>query len=286
MSPAVAKLIGAPRPFLAPDLIAQMDRAGLQRALVLSMAYQFGNPHRPPVANEYAMVQAENNWTAQQVKAYPDRLQAVCGVDPLRDYALVEIERCSRNPSLRAGLKLHFGNSDVDLDNPEHVEKLRKIFRAADTHGMAIIVHMHANFNLHRPYGRREAQIFLTQILPEAPHIYVQVAHLAGGGGFDDLATDEALQVFIEAIARRDARVARVYFDISGVAGLGEWESKKEVIAARMRAIGVKRILFGCDGAWTEFTPVKAIAAYRQLPLTAEEFQTIDTNVPPYFTTK
>jgi predicted TIM-barrel fold metal-dependent hydrolase len=141
---------------------------------------------------------------------------------------------------------------------------------------------MHANVNHHRPYGKKEADVFLTQVLPAAPHSTVQIAHLAGSGGFDDPATDAALSVFLSAIARHDVRVLHVYFDISGVAGLGEWASKKEEIASRIRQVGVHRILFGSDGAWSGFTPLKAIAAYRQLPLTAEEFRTIDTNVPPY----
>jgi predicted TIM-barrel fold metal-dependent hydrolase len=282
LSPAVAKLIGEPRPFLARDLIAQMDAAGIRHAVILSLAYQFGNPNRPPVEDEYSKVRAENDWTAEQVKQYPTRLLGVCGVDPLRDYALAEIDRCSRNPYLKSALKLHFGNSDVDLDNPEHVEKLRQVFRAADNRHMAIVVHMHANVNHHRPYGKREAEIFLTQVLPAAPNSTVQIAHLAGSGGYDDPATDAALAVFIYAISHHDRRVAHVYFDISGVAGLGNWESKKEQVALRIRQVGVQRILFGSDGAWSSFTPSKAIAAYEELPLTDEEFRTINSNVPPY----
>jgi predicted TIM-barrel fold metal-dependent hydrolase len=282
LSPSVAKLIGEARPFLARDLITQMDAAGIRHAVVLSLAYQFGNPNRPQVEDEYTLVKAENDWTAEQVKQYGARLLGVCGVDPLRDYALAEIERCSHNPYLNSAVKLHFGNSDVDLDNREQLKELRQVFQAADNRHMAIIVHMHANVNHHRPYGRREAEIFLTQLLPAAPHSTVQIAHLAGSGGYDDPATDAALAVFIQAISHQDIRVSHVYFDISGVAGLGNWQSKKEQIALRIRQVGVHRILFGSDGAWSGFTPSKAIAAYNELPLTDEEFRIIDSNLPPY----
>jgi predicted TIM-barrel fold metal-dependent hydrolase len=282
LSPAVARLIGQPKPFLARDLTAEMDSAGIQRAVILSLAYQFGNPNRPPVKNEYAMVKAENDWTADQVKQYPGRLLAFCGVDPLRSYALAEIERCSHNPYLESGLKLHFGNSDINLDDPAQVTKLREVFRSADVHHMTIVVHLHANIDHHRPYGEKEAKIFLTQVMPAAPHSTIQIAHLAGGGGYDDPQADQALSVFVHAIAQHDPKVARLYFDISGVAGLGQWESKKQEIASKIREVGVGRILFGSDGAWTGFTPAKAIAAYSQLPLTAEEFRKIDTNVSPY----
>ena len=282
LSPAVARILGQPKPFVARDLIAEMDAAGIRRAMVLSLAYQFGNPNRSALKDEYTQVRTENDWTAEQVKQFPDRLVAICGVDPLREYALSEIDRCSHNPYLRAGVKLHFGNSDVDLDNPAHVRKLRAVFRAADRHRMAIVVHMHPNLDHHRPYGAKEAQVFVTELLSAAPHIFVQVAHLAGSGGYDDPTTDAALSVFINAIAHHDPRVSRLYFDISGVAGLGDWTDKKQLIASRIREIGVHRILFGSDSAWTSFTPLKAEAVFHELPLSSDEFNVVDANAPPY----
>ncbi len=68
--------------------------------------------------------------------------------------------------------------------------------------------------------------------------------NLADSGGYDDLTTDAALSVFISAIARHDPRVSHLYLDISGVAGLGDWEKKKQLIALRIREVGVHRILF------------------------------------------
>ena len=280
LSPAVAKLVGELKPFTATDLISEMDAAGIRHSLVLSLAYQYGKPHRPAVAEEYASVMAENDWTAAQVSAYPERLSGACGVDPLKAYAVTEIERCSHIRALQSALKLHFGNSDVDLDNPEHVERLRTVFRAAHRYNMRIIVHLHANVTYHRPYGTQEARIFLSRVLPEAGDTAVQIAHLAGSGGFDDPGTLEALDVFLTAIRHNEARVKHLYFDISGVAGLGDWDSKRDLIAGMIRQIEVQRVLFGSDGAWTGFTPRKALDAYRQLPLTWSEFQSINQNVP------
>jgi predicted TIM-barrel fold metal-dependent hydrolase len=283
LSPSAAEVGSLPRPFTARDLIALLDAAGVRRAVVLSLAYQYGNPNNPPVAHEYDRVKEENDWTARQVAEYPGRLRAFCGVDPLKAYALSEIARCAKNPYLHYGLKLHFGNSDVDLDNPQHVAQLRRIFQAADEHGMAIVVHMRPSVTRHRPYGTKEANIFLREVLPTAPHVVVQIAHLSGAGGYDDPSVDQALSVFLAAIARRDLRMTRVYFDICGVAGLGNWQSKKTLIAERIRQIGVKRILWGSDGAFgAGITPEQALRAYRQLPLSVDEFHTIDANLAPY----
>jgi predicted TIM-barrel fold metal-dependent hydrolase len=283
LSPSAAGRGSLPKAFTARDLIALLDAAGVERALVLSLAYQYGNPNKPAVRDEYAKVRAENDWTAQQVAEYPSRLRAFCGVDPLKVYALKEIARCAKDRDLHYGLKLHFGNSDVDLDQPQEVAQVRAVFKAADEHGMAIVVHMHASVTRKGPYGAKEARIFLTEVLPAAPHVPVQIAHLAGSGGYDDPGVDEALSVFIDAIARHDPRMAHVYFDVCGVAGLGHWRDKKDRIAMRIRQVGVKRILWGSDGAFGGgMTPQQAVDAFRELPLSKKEFRTIYGNLAPY----
>src|SRR5262249_10959165 len=200
----------------ARDLIALLDAAGIQRALVLSMAYTWGKASRAPVANEYEHVKAENDWTAQQVAQYPDRLRAFCSFNPLKPYALEELARCSKGPQLHYGLKLHFGNSDVDLDNPNHVAQVRKVFKAANGYHMPIVVHLHTSIDNKRKYGADEARVFLNELLAAAPEVTVQIGHLAGAGGYD-AATDSALSVFTDAIARHDSRMEKVWFDTTAV---------------------------------------------------------------------
>lgn len=267
----------------AKDLIALLDLAGIRRAAVLSIAYQYGNPNRPAVEQEYEKVKAENDWTSQQVSQFPDRLVGFCGVNPLKEYAIQEMERCAKDPRLRTGLKLHFGNSDVNLENAQHVQQLQRVFRKANDQGMAIVVHMRSTISQRRPYGATQARIFLNQLLPAAPNITVQIAHLAGAGGYDDPAVDQALGIFIEAIAAKDPRMARVYFDASGVAGLGNWTDKVSIIASRIRQLGIARVLYGSDGAGQgNATPLEAWTAFRKLPLSEAEFQSIANNVAPY----
>src|SRR5215470_6523413 len=114
---AGARSSPGPKGIDADDLIAQLDAAGIQRAVVLSVAYDLSNPNKPTVPDEYAQVVTENNCTSVQIAKYPGRLIGFCGVNPLRPYAIKEIARCAKNANLRTGLKLHFGNSDVDVDN-------------------------------------------------------------------------------------------------------------------------------------------------------------------------
>jgi len=141
---------------------------------------------------------------------------------------------------------------------------------------------MHANIDHHRPYGAKEARIFLEQLLPEAPDITVQIAHLAGGGGYDDPAVDKALSVFVAAIERKDPRVKNVYFDACGIAIPGMWEDKADLIVRRIRQIGVSRVLYGSDAATPDNLPKDALERWHRLPLTQEEFHRIENNVAPY----
>src|SRR5439155_24866532 len=141
----------------------------------------------------------------------PDRLRAFCSFNPLKPYALEELARCSKDPQLHYGLKLHFGNSDVDLDNPNDVAKVKKVFEAANGYHMAIVVHLHPSIDNQRKYGADEARVFLNKLLAVAPDVPVQIAHMAGAGGYTS-STDSALGVFTDAIAKHDARKKNVRF--------------------------------------------------------------------------
>jgi uncharacterized protein len=263
------------------DLIKHLDAAGIRRALVLSMGYTWGSANRT-VENEYEKVKAENDWTSRLVATHRDRLRAFCSFNPLKPYALDELDRCTKDPQLRSGLKLHFGNSDVDLDNPENVATVRKIFQAANDRRMPIVVHMRTSISKGRKFGSDQARVFLTELLPAAPNIPVQIAHLCGAGDYDPL-TDAALNVFAEAIAARDARVKNVWFDVTSVVRSNITPDKAKLVATRIRQIGIQRVLYGSDAAaGTNPPPREAWAAFLQLPLSEKEFKTIAENVAPY----
>jgi predicted TIM-barrel fold metal-dependent hydrolase len=268
----------------ARDLVPLLDSAGIRRAALLSVAYMYGSPSRT-VADEYAKVRAENDWTSAQAGEYPGRLIAFCSFNPLKDYALQELERCSGLAGLRHGIKLHLGNSDVQLDNPQHVERLRQVFRAANRHSMAIVVHMRASISRKRPYGPAQARVLLEQLLPEAPDVPVQVAHLAGTGpGYDDLPSDSAMAVLAEAVAKKDPRTRRLWFDIAGIVDSTVSDAQAALITRRIRQAGVERILYGSDAAVSEERrPREGWAALRRLPLTPDEFHQIAQNLAPYF---
>ncbi|HKQ52200.1 MAG TPA: amidohydrolase family protein [Pyrinomonadaceae bacterium] len=272
---------GPPRrePGTADQLIAQLDDAGIQRAVVLSVAYQWGTRYACPNCTEeeeYAKVRAENDYVAQQVARYPERLVGFCSFNPLKGYALKELDRC-RSVLHLAGLKLHLGNSRVDVRKPEHAEKLRQVFRAANERKVPVVIHLWTN-PAYETEGGEHAKVFLAQILPEAPDITVQIAHMAGGGR----ATPAAMEVFADAIAANDPRTKNLYFDVATLTA-GETAEGLKRDAAFIRKVGVRRILYGTDTAPPNPPARVSWGLFRGLvPLTDDEFRIIASNVAPY----
>lgn len=284
-SPVIVKLLNSPSgpaQLTASDVVALLDTAGIRRGILLSVAYMYGRPSRI-VEDEHAKVRAENDWTAAQAAQFPKRLIAFCSFNPL-EYALEELERCAKDPNLKHGLKLHFGNADVQVDNPEHLAQLRRVFSAANRHRMAIVVHMRASISLKRPYGAAQARVFLEQLLPLVPNTHVQIAHLAGTGpGYDDPPSDDALGVLAEAVQQRDPRTRRLWFDVASCVDVNISPANAALVVKRIRQIGTKRILYGTDAAAGDnLRPRESWAAFRRLPLTDSEFKQIARNTAPY----
>lgn len=274
-------LPGPPRESVydAADLVKLLDGAGIEHAVVLSDAYFFDSGRRKdPVPDAYEKMKAENDWTAAQVARFPDRLVAFCSFNPLKDYALAELDRCAANPVFR-GLKLHFGESAVDLLNPEHVAKVRRVFEAANRHRLPVIVHVRAD----RSYGREHALVVLHQLLPAAPDVPVQIAHLWGGEAY----SDAALAAYADAVAAHEPETKNLYFDVAELALVVNRDEKiLKRIAELIRRIGPERVLFGSDSPPREAgTPKEAWKAFRtQVPLTDAELRTIAGHVLPYIT--
>jgi predicted TIM-barrel fold metal-dependent hydrolase len=263
------------KPILATDLIRQMDEAGVRRAVILGLGYAYGSPSRQGNPREYELVRGENDWTGDQAALFPDRLVAFCGVNPLRDYAVQEVERCAADRRFR-GMKLHFANSRVDLKNPEHVRKVRAFFAAANRLRMPIAAHV---WTRDPNYGAADSRIFLRDILPAAQTIPIQIAHMAGAGTYIH---DDALEVFADAVARRNATARNLYFDLTGVVTNDTPTEKLEQLASRIRQIGVERVVFGSDmhpnpdlkTAWTTFRT--------RMSLSDAEVSAIADNEAPY----
>lgn len=274
-SPAAAAFMSASaamRPVSAQDLIPQLDAAGIERAALLSVAYVYGQLAASN-GGEYARVRAENDWTARQAAEYPERLVALCSVDPLKDYALAELARCAASPGFGRGIKLQPADGGVQLDDPAQVERMRRVFRSANARGMAILLQL-------RETGAREARLLLEQLLPHAPGVPVQVAYSPEREGAPQLA---ALAVLADAAARQDPRMRHVWIDVTAFARPGLSAADARRLVRRLRQVGMERVLYGADAAiGADVRPREAWAAFRNLPLTEAEAARVANNVMSY----
>lgn len=259
-------------PVTAEQLIGMLDSAGVRRAVVLSNAYYFGVGESGSVPDEYDKVRAENDWTARQVAQFPGRLVAFCSFNPLRDYALAELERCASGGRFK-GLKLHLNAAQLDFRNPEQVSKVRRVMEAANKRRLPMIIHVRSS----NDYGRRDAEVFLRQLVAAAPDVPIQIAHLWGGESF----SGSALAVYADAVAAGEPVARNLYFDISGAWKYGKPEETPEIVAL-IRKIGLERILYASDAP-----PSEAWEAFRErLTLTEKEVGEIANNVAPYMRTQ
>ena len=256
----------------AAMLVAEMDETGIQRSVVLSEGFWADGPLLR-VDNPYPVAMAENDWTAEQVARFPDRLIAFCSFNPVADHALRELARCADSGKFR-GLKFSFAMSGVDLKNPQHVERLKAVFALANARGLPMVVHSRGGPD----YGAEHVRIFLTQVLPSAPDVVVQIAHLWGGETY----SRPALEAFADAIAAGQPYTRNLHFDLSeitaSVSQTGSRATQQEV-AALIRRIGTNRMLFGSDGqngyqSWRSLVGL--------IPLSEREARTIAANVAPY----
>lgn len=273
-------------PLDGSDAVAALDSAGIEKGVLLSVAYLFATPELE-VQDEYRKVRAENDFVAEQVRNRPERLVGFFSLDPLADYALREIERGAGIEGL-TGLKLHFGNSDVDLRDPDDVDRLRAVFARADELGLPIVVHLRTRSS---EYGARDAEIFLERVLAAAPEVPVQVAHLAGQGGYDD-AQRQALGVLVSAMEDRPDLTENLFFDLSAVpqppalaegdtALLRRVEEMNAVVADALREVGPDRVVYGTD--WDAVPlPLYLDEIREALPMTDEEIRDLLDDPAPY----
>lgn len=240
------------RPLAADDAIAMLDSAGVRRGVLLSTAYMFGIPD-VDFEDERAKVRAENEYVAEQVGRRPDRLVGFCSVNPLADYAPEVLDRCADASEL-VGVKLHLANSDVSLRDSADLARLGEVFGRANRLDLPILVHLR---NRSDDYGRRDVRNFVREVLPAAPDVPVQVAHLGGSGGYDDR-TEAAVDAFAEALRERPDRTANLFFDMAAApvpprrargdsALLARVREINEAVARGVRTLGPDRIVYGSD---------------------------------------
>ncbi|HUQ20848.1 MAG TPA: amidohydrolase family protein [Gemmatimonadaceae bacterium] len=224
-------------------LVRELDQAGIERALVLSVGYSYAD-ERKKLNDPDRLTREENDWTSAEVVKNAPRLVGFCSANPLRDAALAELERCLHLPGMK-GIKLHFGNAGVSLRIADHLARIQQVFSLAERLRVPVLVHMRARGGTN--YGAEDARLFIEKVIPKSPDIDIIVAHFGGAGpGYPDQA-DSVMAEFGAAGLAHDARLRHVYFDVATIVTQESTPADGALVAKRIREVGADHVLYGSD---------------------------------------
>ena len=274
VSPAFAPIAKLPERDAAA-LLAEMDAAGIGRAVVLSVGYSFAD-ERKKLADPDRLTRAENDWTSRQVAGSGGRLVGLCSANPLRDAALAEIERCLALPGM-VGIKQHFGNAGVSLRDPAQLHRIQQLFALAERKRVPVLVHMRARGGAN--YGPEDARLLLSKVVPQARDVPIIVAHLGGSGPGYPADNDAIMAVFGEAAERSDPAMRNLYFDVATNVAAATTAEEAALVAKRIRQVGAKHVLYGSDLSPPGGSIRQGWEMFRsKVPLTPSELRTIAGN--------
>ena len=255
-------------------LVRELDAAGIERAVVLSVGYSFAD-ERKKLNDPDRLTREENDWTSAEVVKNP-RLIGFCSANPLRPVALQELERCLGLPGM-IGIKLHFGNAGITLRDPAHLARMQQVFTLAQRMRAPVLVHMRARGG--SDYGALDAQLFLDKIVPVARDIEIIVAHLGASSPGFPAQNDDVMAVFGAATERKDPRMANLYFDVGANVNAEMSSAVAALVAQRIRQVGVRKVLYGSDLSAPGGSISKGWEIFRTtVPLTAAELEQIANN--------
>ncbi|MBT3344765.1 MAG: amidohydrolase family protein [Gemmatimonadetes bacterium] len=254
-------LTGGGMPNLGADeLIARLDEAHVDKAVVLSLGYF-------PQLDEAGSA-SENDYAAGEVARYPDRLIGFCGINPMLDGALAEVDRCLALPGM-VGVKLQ--GAEFDWEDPDQAAAISAVLTRAGQLDAPVMLHVNA-----APLDAR-AIMSVLQVLGENRGTRITIAH---AGGMLDIETDTYLVTEYSVPPLIDR--TNLYMDLS--AHLEYYEdaplSKRELMVWRFRKWGIQKLFFGSD--YLSFapaqTPAEALETLVRYPFTQEEIDTIASN--------
>ena len=246
----------------AEDLINRLDEANVERAVVLSTAYK---------ARTGAGVSGENDWVAGEIAKFPDRLIGLCGINPLVENALGEIDRCLDLPGM-LGIKLHLPASGVDVTNDDHVVALSAVFDKIQDMDVPILMHVGVSPGL--PLDA-DGLANLATIIAAHPEVRVVHAHCAGD------TDDQRIELWLQGMVSTPPVFSPENFYLEVSACMKFYKdaplAKRELMVWRLKKWGLERVFFGSD--YLQISPVEtpkeALQTLSKYPFTQEEIDLI-----------
>jgi len=254
----------------ADDIIAKLDEANIDKAVVTGLAYHFS-------VGDDREVTRENVFVSEEVSKYSDRLIGFCGLNPHFLSAAAELDACLELDGM-AGVVLHLSDSKLDMDDSGDSEKLRKLFAGVVENDVPLMIHVGGpRFGL--PLDSKGFENLVDHM---AEFDDMRVLHTQCAGLTDERRIDVWLSLLTNEDTSGLVRANHfVSMDDCLVAHAQDPLLNKELIVSRLRRWGVEKVLFASsylEGSSSSKTPAEALEILSNYPFTQDEIDTIVGN--------
>lgn len=206
----VARMVGA------KDLIAAMDAAGVDQAIVTGWCWQ-----------NHADCVAENSWTLEQIQKYPNRLIALAAIQPNAGAdAVRELERCLDGGMVGLG-ELNADGQQFKLND----DNFRALARRAAELNATMLLHTNEPVGHNYPGKGTLPLADICDFAKAFPQLKLVLAHWGGGLPFYELMRE------VRKIAKN------IYYDSAASPLL--YSSK--IFRTVIDIVGSEKVLFGSD---------------------------------------
>ena len=238
--PCFAHLYSDPKAALATaeDLIASMDREGIDRSIVLNIGWA-----------SHQMCVETNDYIMEAISRYPERLVGFCALQPKAgEAAIAELERCAQG-GMRGIGEMRPDTQGFDLGDEA---MMRPIVEAAADHRFILLTHASEPVgHLYSGKGNITPDI-LYRFICHFPQIPIVCAHWGGGLPFYALMPE---------VSRA---LENVFFDTAATPFL----YRPEIFTHVAQIVGFDKILFGSD--YPLLAPSRITSQLRSLGLGQE----------------
>lgn len=200
----------------ADDLVREMDRCGIDHAVVSGFAWR-----------SLKLCAESNDCVAEAVARHPERLTGLAVVPPLVAGAVAELERCL-NMGLRGIGELQPEGQGFDLKD---AGAMKPLARAAAEHGLPLLIHLNEPIGHEYPGKGSAGPKDGWQFARSFPELKIVYAHWGGGLPFYELMPE----------VRADLR--NVWFDCAA----GPWLYEPLLYRLAIDIVGAEKLLFGSD---------------------------------------
>lgn len=217
--PAFELLYASPKARMAGagEIVENMDEQGVDISVV------FGFPWK-----NMDLARQHNDYIADVVTRYPNRLKGFCCLDPCPAEAAAEVERCLDNGLCGVG-ELAFYRSGIEC---VVVDSMMPVMELCRERSVPVMIHTNEPVGHQYPGKTENTLLQIYDLIRRFPDNKIVLAHWGGG-------------IFFYSVLKKEVKdvLRNVYYDTAASPFLYDPEIYRKAI----ESVGVERILLGTD---------------------------------------